>query len=60
MREFIHGMPMLVVTTCSPASACRSSNAAVVLDDCEDVQARPGQGADFEEVAGEQCLGLAA
>ena len=31
-----------------------------VLDDGEDVQARAGQGAGFEEVAGEQRLGLAA
>lgn len=30
-----------------------------VLDDGEDVQARPGQGADLEQVAGQQRLGLA-
>jgi hypothetical protein len=31
-----------------------------VLDDREDVQARAGQGAGLEEIAGEQCVGLAA
>jgi len=31
-----------------------------VLDDREDVQVCPGQGAGFEEVAGEQAVGLAA
>jgi hypothetical protein len=34
--------------------------AGSVLDDGEDVQARPGQGAGLEEVAGEQGVGLAA
>jgi hypothetical protein len=33
---------------------------ARVLDDREHVQARPGQGADLEDIAGEQRLGLAA
>ncbi|MGA6152087.1 hypothetical protein ACPEIC_02010 [Stenotrophomonas sp. NPDC087984] len=31
-----------------------------MLDDGEDVQARSGQRADFEEIAGEKGLGLAA
>lgn len=38
----------------APDAPCR------VLDDGEDVQPRPSQGADLEEIAGDQCVGLAA